>query len=314
MEERAEQEKTGRQGVTPLVEFHADDYGLFPAQSARILACREKGRMNAVSVLFNSPYAAEAVEALRGGYKDVAIAVHLNLMEGHSISPPETVGLLVKENGVFSASFGALLLRQYLPGRERYREQIKRELRAQIDAAVRCLGEGQALRLDSHSHYHLLPIVFDSMMEVIAEGGYPVEYIRIPVENCSLYLRHWSELEGSQLINLVKVAVLNVLGRRDMRKHHTRLEQMEQRLFLGVMFSGHMTAKNVKALLPDAKALARRKGMGLEVLAHPGYMPEDDRDIEKLTCPGDVSFMTSPWREREAEMFRVVGQEGEQDA
>ena len=39
-----------------MTEFHADDYGLFPAQSRRILECCTGGALNGTSLLPNSPW------------------------------------------------------------------------------------------------------------------------------------------------------------------------------------------------------------------------------------------------------------------
>lgn len=44
------------------IEYHADDYGLCPAQSREILDCYTDGRLNAVSIMPNSPLTTEEKE------------------------------------------------------------------------------------------------------------------------------------------------------------------------------------------------------------------------------------------------------------
>ena len=68
-----------------MTEFHADDYGLFPAQARRILQCYEKGALNGVSIMPNSPCLEQCLEMLPE--TGIALTVHLNLMEGRSAAP-----------------------------------------------------------------------------------------------------------------------------------------------------------------------------------------------------------------------------------
>jgi len=286
------------------VEYHADDYGLFPAQSQRILDCYESGVLNAVSIMPNSPHLSQCMEQLPSR-DQIAVAVHLNLMEGHSICSADRVGLLVDRNGNFSVTFGKLLVASYLPGRKKYRDQLREELRAQIYTVAKHLEDGSPLRIDGHAHYHMLPVVFDALMDIIQEEQLSVRYIRFPRERLSLYFRNWSSLTGFRPINFVKVLVLNFLVWRNCWKYRAFTEQLEQRIFLGVFFSGNMCVQNVRAVLPSAKALALQQHHGLEILAHPGGVYEKE-NIAQLTQKDDVIFLTSENRRQEAEMFQII--------
>lgn len=282
------------------IEYHADDFGLFPTQSQRILDCQEKGCLNGVSVMPNSPFLSSAMTWLEG--RDVAVTIHLNIMEGRSLCPPQELPLLTDREGIFRVGFGKLLLRSYLPGRNAYRAQLREELRAQIAAVAAFYPEGTPLRLDGHAHYHMLPVVFDALMDVLREDNWPVTYIRIPREYPSLYRRHWRELRDFAPINLVKVLILNFLAWRNQRKYRDYLDQLEQKVFLGVFLSGRMYRENVERILPDAMALAKKKKQGLELLAHPGGVYEE-ADIALLTNQQDITFLTSDARKREAGMY-----------
>lgn len=283
------------------IEFHADDYGMFLTQSRRILDCHAHGRLNGISVMPNSEELAACMALLGAEREKMAVTVHLSLWSGKSLSREP---LLTDEKGNLRCSFGKLLLQSYLPGRTELRRQLKGELRAQIQAVAAYLEPGEPLRLDGHAHYHMLPVVFDALMDVIREDKLDVSYIRMPREELSLYWRHRKQLHVFPPINLVKVAILNLLVWRNTRKYREELAHMEQRLFLGVFLSGRMYRENVEPLLPDAAALAEKRGWGLEILAHPGgvYEPED---IARITAPGDVHFLTSPYREKEATLFKV---------
>ena len=69
-----------------MTEFHADDYGLFPEQSRRILYCHQNGVLNGTSVMPNSPWRDRCLDMLPE--KGIALSVHLNLMEGQCMAPP----------------------------------------------------------------------------------------------------------------------------------------------------------------------------------------------------------------------------------
>lgn len=281
------------------IEFHADDYGLFPTQSRRILDCHRNGNLNGISVMPNSPHLHECMSDMHLFSEEVAVTVHLNLIEGKSLSQ---VPLLTDRKGRLNGSFGALLLRSFLPGRDKYRQQLKRELSAQIKAVQKYLPEGTPLRLDGHAHYHMIPVVFDAMMDVIREENRQVSYIRIPREYLRLYLPGLNLLQDFSPINLVKVLVLNALSVRAEAKYADVLKHMERKLFLGVFLSGRMYYENVIHVLPGAVSLAERKGMDLEILAHPGGVFEAE-DIQEITSPEDRAFLTSDLRKREKSLF-----------
>lgn len=283
------------------IEFHADDYGMFLTQSQRILECHTHGRLNGISIMPNGEDLTASMALLGPEQKNMAMTVHLSLWSGKGLSREP---LLTDEKGNLRCSFGKLLLMSYLPGREELRRQLKMELRAQIQAVAACLEPEKPLRLDGHAHYHMVPVVFDALMDVIREDKLDVSYIRMPREKISLYWRHRKQLHVFPPINLVKVAILNLLVWRNTRKYREELSHMERKLFLGVFLSGRMYRENVEPLLPDALALAEKRGWGLEILAHPGgvYEPED---IARITAQDDVHFLTSPYREKEASLFKA---------
>lgn len=286
------------------IEYHADDYGLFPAQSQEILDCYQKGCLNAVSIMPNSPYLAECMEMFSPYREKIKVAVHLNFMEGHSLCAPEQVDRLVDKRGVFNVSFGKLLLADLLPGRKKYREQLQKEIGAQLHAVMACLPPESPLRIDGHAHYHMLPSVFDSLLQVIQAERLNVEYIRFPYEIWRIYISAWKKLEHIRTINIVKVLVLNLLAARNRRKGKKYFAAMEQRIFLGVALSGTMTKQNVSAILPQAIQEAESRGCGIELLAHPGGVYASE-DVAQLTHPDDIHFLTSAFRKKEKEMLCI---------
>lgn len=288
-----------------MLEFHADDYGLFKTQSSRILDCFREGCLNGVSIMPNGFYLAGGMEELRDIERDAGLTVHLNLVEGQCLSKKDDVRNLVDAEGNFGISFGKLLVLSYIPFlRKRYKTQIKEELKNQINA-VKPYLDVDHIRLDSHCHYHMLPIVYDSIMEIIKEEKLKVSYIRMPKESIGLYWRHRKELVNFRWINLVKVLCLNVLYVRNYLHSYRVLKSMDKALLIGVMFSGNMNFQNVSAILPEVCRKAERLKQNVEFIFHPGAVYEKE-DFEKLTDEGDKAFLSSEFRKTEAEALRLL--------
>ena len=289
-----------------MTEFHADDYGLFLEQSERILACFEHGVLNGTSIISNGPELDECLKELPD--EGMQLTVHLNLMQGQCLAPAEEVPLLADETGRFCVTFAQLLFAGLSGKREAYKRQIKTEYRAQIRKLLPLFQRtGQKLRIDGHAHWHVVPVAFDALMEVIGEEGLPVTYIRLPDEPLHLYLRHLFQLMPFPAINIVKALLLKLLVSRDRRTWKDRLQRMEQKLFLGVMLSGHFDYRRMKAILPAAEAMAAEKGIDLEILAHPGSVHLKE-NLANVTNQDDYRFFTSPAREEEGKAFLMLKQ------
>ncbi len=284
------------------VEFHADDFGQTLAQSDEILSCYTSGALTAVSIMPCSECLPEAMEKLKAaecGGRPISCTVHLDLIEGKALSAGR-VPHLVNEKGELSCRFGRMLLWSGMPWiRARIKEELKTELRAQIR---RCLPyvNPDALRLDSHAHYHMVPVVFDALMEVIQEDGLKVAFIRFPREDFSLYWRHRREISRIQPINVVKTILLNGLVRRNRRVYRDRIAGLEKYAFMGVTLSGHMFAQNIRALLKDAVSAAEARGENLQLLFHPGGV-YDEEELKKVNSYADKLFFSSRNRRKEKE-------------
>ena len=289
-----------------MTEFHADDYGLFLEQSERILACFEHGVLNGTSIISNGPELNECLKELPD--EGMQLTVHLNLMQGQCLAPADEVPLLADAEGRFCVTFAQLLFAGLSGKREAYKRQIKTEYRAQIRKLLPLFQRnGQKLRIDGHAHWHVVPVAFDALMEVIGEEGLPVTYIRLPDEPLHLYLRHLFQLMPFPAINIVKALLLKLLVSRDRRTWKDRLQRMEQKLFLGVMLSGHFDYRRMRTLLPAAEAMAAEKGIGLEILAHPGSVHLKE-NLANVTNQDDYRFFTSPAREEEGKAFLMLKQ------
>ncbi len=293
-----------------MIEYHADDYGLFKNQSRHIMHCYHNGALNGISIMPNSPYLAECMDEIKDFRKKLFVTVHLNFVEGRPLTGDKAKRLTDK-NGNFNIGFGKLLMLGYVPVIRRfYYKAIRREVEAQLAACQEYMNDGR-FRIDGHVHYHMLPLVFDAVMDVIKKNNLQVSYIRFPKEDLDVYRRSAGKISGIKTINVIKVLVLNALSRRNERKYAMELRNLgvENKLFMGVMLSGHMFYDSVKECINAGADIMADRGLSdMEILFHPGdvTVPED---VEQLTSKDDISFLfdNSENRRKEADALVKFG-------
>ncbi|MCR5404255.1 MAG: ChbG/HpnK family deacetylase [Butyrivibrio sp.] len=294
-----------------MIEYHADDYGLFKTQSRHIMECYHSGALNGISIMPNSPYLRECMEEIQGIREKLFVTVHLNFVEGKPLTGKKCTRLTDK-NGNFGVGFGKYLLIGFVPVlRKLYYRELYREIEAQLHACEKYMNEGK-FRIDGHVHFHMLPLVFDALMEVIKNDHLEVSYIRFPKEELEIY-RKAKGVRDIKPINIIKVLVLNALCRRNIRKYNETLRDLglEEKLFMGVMLSGHMFYDNLKALIPIAADIMPDRGLSdMEILFHPGDVTESE-DAAKLTSRDDIDFLctNASNRAKEAEALKRFGKE-----
>ena len=293
-----------------MIEYHADDYGLFPVQSRHIADCYYNGALNGISIMPNSPYLKECMDAIEDIRSRLFVTVHLNFVEGQPLSG-DKAKRLTNADGSFDIGFGKLLLLGFVPVLRRiYYKTLKREITAQLLACEPYMNGGR-FRIDGHVHYHMLPLVFDALMDVIKSNELQVSYIRFPREELEVYKRASGKIKGIKPINIVKALVLNALAARNERKYRDDLDRLkvERKLFMGVMLSGHMFYDNVKECLPHAADIIADRGLqDMEILFHPGDV-SDNEEIVQVTSSDDYDFLVDNRanREKEAEALRRFG-------
>lgn len=278
------------------VIFHADDFGASKEVTDNIMDVYNAGKLYSVSVLPNSNYTKQAIEILKQN-PELKYSIHFNITEGKALSATEDIPLLVNEKGMFDVSFFKILIKSYLPGRKQLREQIKAEISKQFDELKDYMPE---VRIDSHQHFHMIPMVLDCILEVVKESGREIDFIRIPAEPLSPFVKNLKLLKTVKPINMVKNLVLNVLAIMDAWK----LKPLKKRsaCFVGMCLSCEMDYDRVKRILPNMIKIAKKRSLPLEVLAHPGGCndPKELMDPENALCR---EFYLSEMRKIEKDMF-----------
>ena len=287
-------------GKEERIIFHADDFGANQEVSEHILDCYREGALHSLSVLPNGRDLDQCMQMLMPYQDKIKVSIHFNLAEGHCLAEPSQVPFLVDERGMFHISFFKVLLWSFTRKRKELRRQIELEMSAQL---ARVLPYVKTVRVDSHQHYHMIPIVLKSILKAVEQSGREIEFIRVPAEPLSPFLKHPELWPTFRPINLVKNLVLNVLNLMDRRI--LKPYRGKTAVFFGILLSGGMDLHRVRRLLPDFQKIADRKNLPLEILCHPGGVqsPESLMDTGNIDC---VRFYTSEGRKTEKEMLMNI--------
>ncbi|MFI3212520.1 MAG: ChbG/HpnK family deacetylase [Eubacteriales bacterium] len=293
---------------TSRLDRHADDFGLTLQTTIDITDCIICDKLDSISVVPNmkqlsqcTAYWNEIQEKRRAQGKAVlspAISVHLNFVDGCSLEKTENVRLLVNDKGEFITTWGSLFKSSFLYHKKRkaIKMQLKREIVSQIERIKELFPNQKQLRIDSHQHTHMIPIVAESLIEVIDEQEYQVEFVRVSREPLMPFLKTFSLYPTFKPINLVKNIILNLLAFQLEKKLKKR--NISYYLLWGLLMSGHMDEMRITKIMPVMFAYLERKGKKLELLFHPGTATKEEIQEEYMN-PDAISFYLGEGRKIE---------------
>lgn len=274
-------------------DIHADDYALTLNTSKDMLACMQAGRLDSISIVPNMSCFEECMELL---YREIPklpflplLSVHLDFVEGRSLAGKAAAPDLVKPGtDLMGLGWGGLFAASYLPHkRKKIRAQLVCEIKAQIakaqTAIETCIGIAarhsipcgqKGLRIDSHQHAHMIPVVWEAILEAVAEEGYRVEYIRNSREPLGVFLTDVSLYRTYRPINFVKNRLLAFYaGRADRYCDENGIPRM---YLWGLVMSGRMDRERIEKLYGKMLKKANKDRRNLEILFHPGItLPEE---------------------------------------
>jgi predicted glycoside hydrolase/deacetylase ChbG (UPF0249 family) len=279
-----------------------DDFGLSEAITTNILDAVDHGVVTSVSIIANGT----EFEHAMGEYRErrgLYLAVHLNLMEGRPLCPADQLPDLVDEQGYFRHSFQSLYLLHLLADNARRGElckQVRAELRAQLERVASYVEPQCGLRVDSHLHVHMIPFVFDVLMQLHDE--LQLEYVRCLAEPFFLAFDGLDSLRNYAGLNLAKHAILNTLARRAMPRLRSR-GISHCRHFIGILFTGNMREEVVHSALTRLEGRCQVDDL-IEILFHPGGATSGE---EWRWSPTFRRVYYSRWRALERDTLKSDG-------
>ncbi len=294
------------------MDYHADDYGLSIYNSKRIVQLISMGKLDSISIIPNMSACSSAIDYLFTNWDNFIdkplVAVHLNIVDGYSLSgivdPLLTNEIIVdgQRREVFRTSWIRLFLSSFnIFKKKRIREMLKQEFVLQIDTVYSRLSDDinadecgkRQLRLDSHMHTHMIPVVFDAMLDAVRDLGLEEElsFVRVSKEPLIPFIKKHIMRPYN---NLIKNILLNLLSYRAKRILENR--GIECSLLWGLVMSGEMDEARVTQLMNDMTIKTKRKQRTMEILFHPGIVLDDEIIDNQELSDIDKEFVTSQKR------------------
>jgi predicted glycoside hydrolase/deacetylase ChbG (UPF0249 family) len=280
---------------------HADDLGVSRGVTDEILRCIDKGPVEGVSIIANGAAFEYAVNAL-GSRRQVALSVHLNLVEGPPVTSAGELDLLVDAHGILCSSFPSLWRAHALATaatRARLESQVRAEFYAQAAKVRDAVGGSVPLRLDSHQHLHHIPFVFRIVADLCRD--LPAAGMRLVREP---FFVGADALRRHTLLGFGRHALLNALTARHRPELAARGIASDDWV-VGALLMGRLSPGDVDASLRRIRA---RSGgddanVSVEILFHPGGAAPGEAAIWER-YPWLVDYYFSPWHRFESEGLR----------
>jgi hopanoid biosynthesis associated protein HpnK len=231
----------------------ADDFGAAVEVNEAVERAHRDGILSAASLMVAGAAAGDAVTRART-MPNLAVGLHLVLVEGKPVLPASAVPLLVDSTGHFRtdmARAGAAMF---------FRSVVRRQLEDEIEAQFAAFA-ATGLRLDhvnAHKHFHLHPTIAEMILKFA--GAFGVKGARVPLEPQSVL----AKIEPHRSSGVV---ALTAPFARGLRRNFMRSGMTVPDHVFGLAWSGAMTQVRLAGLiqnLPDGLS---------EIYMHPATGP-----------------------------------------
>jgi predicted glycoside hydrolase/deacetylase ChbG (UPF0249 family) len=282
-----------------------DDFGLTPGINRGIVVAHTRGVLTHASLMATAPFAADAIRLARDT-PSLSVGVHLMLVDGAPCLPGRLVPTLVDGGRHFRPSAGAFV-RDWVLARLNVIE-VELELRAQIERVF--AGGVRPTHLDSHTHLHMWPPIFEIVARLALE--YEIPSIRLALERP--LLRLVIETAGDPVARHHAVHNLSMAPLAWVDARMFAPWKQRPAAFAGRTYTGMMTPERL------ARVIARLPAGDSELMTHPGYVDEHlasvrtclreerERELEILCAPSTRALL-----ERECVRLAEIGVRGTWD-
>lgn len=236
--------------------INGDDFGISSEVNHAIIDAHQRGVLTSTSLMVTGDAFEEAV-ALAKANPDLAVGLHLVLVCGRSVLPPEQIPHLVNAQGYFSYEPEKTGLRYHLStGAKR---EIPLEIRAQLEKF--CQTGLPLSHVDGHLHVHTYPAVLPHLADLAQE--FHIRFIRLPLEEAGLTLNIDRSNWFMKYLRALVFGGLRRYGEGVCRSHGI---QFTDRVY-GELQSGRLTERYLLGLLPQIQASC------VEIFCHPELVP-----------------------------------------
>ena len=288
------------------IDIHADDYALSINTSKEMLELMHEGVLDSISIIPNMKCFESCMDMLKREIPSLPflpkMSVHLNLVEGKHAS-----------------TWKSLFLASYNPFRfNKYKQLLKHEISEQIERVQSQIAEcidiassnsipcsQKHIRIDSHQHTHMIPIVRKALFECLASNNLNCEYIRNSREPLVPFISATSLWKSYSPVNIIKNLILNFYSIKI--DNYDESENHEPMYLWGLIMSGKMDPYRVEQLYSPLTSKAAKDNRKLEILFHPGRMLEDEL-CDEIPISSAQSFYMSSNRDIEKNGARTAKQ------
>ena len=238
--------------------LNADDFGMSNAYNRAILEGYSSGILKSASLVANGEAFEEAWRNIIPACPDLGVGIHLNIIEGKSLSL--NLDRLTDDDGKFNNSYVQLLLKSYNKKDTVFMEQVEKEFRAQIEEVMR---HTKVTHIDSHVHVHSIPPIFELVCKLAKE--YRIKQVRTQFERPYIIPDVNRHLTMKYPINLIKVVLLDFftgINKKKLREYELNTNDY----LIGVAYTSMMTALTVSYGL---LAVRKCENITAEALIHP---------------------------------------------
>lgn len=251
--------------------INGDDFGFSASVNQAIIESHEQGILTSTSLMVSGQACTEAVN-LAKNHPDLGVGLHLVLVCGQSVLPPEKILHLVDRDGNFlDDPVKAGLIYQF-------NREARKELALEIRAQLEKFQETGLLmsHLDGHLHLHAHPVILGIIKDLAAE--FHLKVLRLPSEELNFTLaidrsHFWTKLIWSQVFE-------------QLRRHGERLFEntgiiIPDKVY-GLLATGKMSEDYLLQLIPKIQTEI------VEIYAHPDYSP-----LTNLSGPMELKTLLS---------------------
>jgi len=271
----------------------ADDFGLSSGVNRAVEQAWQGGLLTCASIMPGAAAFDEAVEIAKRN-PGLQVGLHLTLVQGKAVLPPEQIPGLVDGAGNFSNNPITSGMRYFFD--KGLYKQIKREIEAQI-LKVRAAGI-QLSHIDGHLNIHMHPTVFAFLTELMP--CYGISSFRLAHER----LNHNLRFDNQRILGKMAEQVIFGALASNSRSHLKRLAIGHASEVKGVLNSGRMTEEYILNILDGLKD-------GLtEIYFHPGILPDAEitRRMPDYRHMDELAAITSPRVQQKLKELQITVQ------
>ena len=192
--------------------INADDFGLSEYFNRAVYAGFHSGLLSAASLCANGEAFDSAVNDVIPNCEGLSVGVHLNVMEGKSLT---NVPLLTQDDGTFQNGYISLILKSY---NKEFMAQLEQEFRAQIEKIQAVV---KVDHIDSHVHTHAIPNIFRLVAKLADE--YKIPYIRTQYEKMYFVPSLMKHLNFKYPPNILTSATTNTVIKDTINTYSTKV-------------------------------------------------------------------------------------------